>query len=104
MRTMRHTTIPSEKTQLVSYYVANVDTMKEKEEEVMTHDKAIQFLETHGLEQKFRGVMADGKMFTMHSDRWSLVFDWCYYLKNSMDIALPDGIETDLTYYWESLL
>ena len=70
----------------------------------MTHENAISFLERNNLEKQFRGLMADGKNLTLHSDRWSLVFDWIYALRQSMDIERPDGIETDLTYYWESLI
>jgi len=70
----------------------------------MTHENAISFLERNNLEKQFRGLMADGKNLTLHSDRWSLVFDWIYALRQSTNIDRPEGIETDLTYYWESLI
>lgn len=62
-------------------------------------EKAKKFLEENNLVSRFRGLMLDGKYLTMHSDRWSLVYDWV----DSLGIEKPNGIETDLTYYWEML-
>lgn len=37
----------------------------------------------------------------IHSDRWSIVFDWVHDGKFD-NIELPENIETDLTEYWET--
>lgn len=63
-------------------------------------ENAKQFLENNNLMSRFRALMLDGKMLTMHSDRWSFVYDWV----STLNVAKPEGIETDLTYYWESFI
>ena len=44
----------------------------------------------------------DGKFLTMHSDRWSFVYDWIESL--GKEIEKPDAIETKLTELWEAQL
>ena len=61
---------------------------------------AEKWLRENNLMGQFKGLMMDGMFCQLHSDRWSMVYDWVKDLGFSKT-ELPDAIETELTEFWE---